>query len=76
MNIVAGPILYLSDKMHSPKIQTVTDKSDLTQKENNPGAAKENASSYCPACSARLESHRCKLCCPVCGYYMSCSDYY
>jgi hypothetical protein len=36
----------------------------------------ESPSSYCPVCSARLEPHRCKLCCRVCGYYMSCSDYY
>lgn len=31
---------------------------------------------YCPACNTRLEQHRCKLVCPRCGYYMSCSDYY
>lgn len=31
---------------------------------------------YCPACSCRLLEHRCKLTCPRCGYYMSCSDYY
>jgi Zn finger protein HypA/HybF involved in hydrogenase expression len=36
----------------------------------------EDASRYCPVCSQRLESRRCKLICPVCGYYMSCSDYY
>jgi hypothetical protein len=36
----------------------------------------ENASRYCPVCSQRLESRRCKLICSVCGYYMSCSDFY
>jgi hypothetical protein len=36
----------------------------------------EDASRYCPLCSQRLESRRCKLICPVCGYYMSCADYY
>jgi hypothetical protein len=36
----------------------------------------EDASRYCPVCSQRLESHRCKLVCGVCGYYMSCADYY
>lgn len=30
----------------------------------------------CPNCSARLEESRCKLLCPRCHYYMSCSDYY
>jgi hypothetical protein len=38
--------------------------------------AGEDASRYCPVCSQRLESRRCKLICPVCGYYMSCADYY
>jgi len=31
---------------------------------------------YCPSCSARLEARSCKLICPDCGYYMSCSDFY
>lgn len=35
-----------------------------------------NASDYCPVCSRALESRRCKLVCPSCGYYMSCSDFY
>jgi hypothetical protein len=38
--------------------------------------AGEDPSRYCPVCSQRLESRRCKLICPVCGYYMSCADYY
>ena len=37
---------------------------------------KEDASRYCPVCSQRLESRRCKLMCNTCGYYMSCADYY
>jgi ribosomal protein S27AE len=36
----------------------------------------EVASNYCPRCSARLASRSCKLICPRCGYYMSCSDFY
>jgi len=39
-------------------------------------AAREDASRFCPVCSRRLESRRCKLVCNVCGYYMSCADYY
>jgi exosome complex RNA-binding protein Csl4 len=34
------------------------------------------AMNYCPRCSARLASRSCKLICPECGYYMSCSDFY
>jgi hypothetical protein len=36
----------------------------------------ELAMSYCPSCSTRLASRSCKLICPSCGYYMSCSDFY
>jgi len=36
----------------------------------------EDASRFCPVCSQRLESRRCKLICNICGYYMSCADYY
>ena len=30
----------------------------------------------CPNCGASLREDRCKLLCPRCHYYMSCSDYY
>ena len=36
----------------------------------------EHPISFCPVCSQRLEPKRCKLVCAVCGYYLSCSDYY
>jgi len=39
-------------------------------------SGQEDALRYCPVCSKRLESLRCKLICNVCGYYMSCADYY
>jgi len=44
-----------------------------------PGSPKpepEIASAFCPSCSARLAQRSCKLICPACGYYMSCSDFY
>ena len=36
----------------------------------------DDASRFCPVCSQRLESRHCKLICDVCGYYMSCADFY
>lgn len=38
--------------------------------------ADEHAMLYCPVCSMRLESRKCKLFCAKCGYYLSCADYY
>lgn len=46
------------------------------QLEQRAAAEPEDVSCYCPVCSQRLESWHCKLICSVCGYYMSCSDYY
>jgi hypothetical protein len=31
---------------------------------------------YCPVCSMKLDTRKCKLFCQQCGYYMSCADYY
>ena len=65
---------YTYRAMQSSKSQAERSDSNVVERVRQEGV--ENPSSYCPVCSARLESRKCKLLCRICGYYMSCSDYY
>jgi len=50
---------------------------EVSQSVLGSGAAEaEIVSNYCPRCATRLTARSCKLICPSCGYYMSCSDFY
>src|SRR5580692_9272779 len=57
-------------------VEVSTQEASPAKVEGTVGVSGEDPSRYCPVCSQRLESRRCKLICPVCGYYMSCADYY
>jgi len=59
--------------MQTQPEQTVETAAEHTESCPLPG---EHHQVYCPTCSARLTSRRCKLICDQCGYYMSCADYY
>jgi rubrerythrin len=41
-----------------------------------PESTRVHLQQICPNCSHTLTGYRCKLVCPQCGYYLSCSDYY
>jgi hypothetical protein len=66
-----APALLSARPLTSGPAQDVTDDAPLHALD--PG---DDISRYCPVCSQRLISRRCKLICTVCGYYMSCADYY
>jgi hypothetical protein len=57
-------------------VNHVADKREPGIVDNSPKQEPEIASAFCPSCSARLAQRSCKLICPACGYYMSCSDFY
>ena len=39
------------------------------------GTALDSPAEFCPVCSQRLESSHCKMVCPRCGFFMSCSEF-
>jgi len=59
-----------------PSVAPAAEKLRTTVQGSGTEAKTEFALEYCPRCSARLAARSCKMICPGCGYYMSCSDFY
>jgi len=66
---MAEPGEAIASALHAGEIEAAAQGSGV-------GGRAEFASEYCPRCSARLAARSCKMICPGCGYYMSCSDFY
>jgi hypothetical protein len=49
--------------------------SDELSHDDKSAQPNELPAQFCPVCSAKLESRRCKMVCPRCGYFMSCSEF-
>ena len=64
------------DPVSTEPAEAVSGKAAQEKPRRSMATGNEDVSRYCPVCSQRLESLRCKLVCGVCGYYMSCADYY
>lgn len=69
----------ISARMSEP--ETSKKKPEGWESEFSPAATSDDSAEttpmlFCPVCSTRLVSRRCKLLCERCGYYMSCADYY
>jgi hypothetical protein len=73
---LSASMLYVSLVVRSRQASSERVNSDSGLESRQKEQKNENPSNFCPVCSARLEAHKCKLRCPTCGYYMSCSDYY
>jgi hypothetical protein len=63
----------IASMSHAPQPATAEPAQSLTA---CPLDATEHHCVYCPTCGSRLEDSRCKLICRLCGYFLSCADFY
>jgi ribosomal protein S27AE len=60
----------MPDRNRTPEQAQSSGTSELNKKEETGDYWR-----WCPQCGHELHNHKCKLMCPRCGYFMSCSDF-
>ena len=77
---VLPPVFWMCYNLRAVELSGWPEGKDATEETSGsfgePQLPAETASRYCPNCSQPLQARSCKLVCPLCGYYMSCSDFY
>ncbi|HLW54342.1 MAG TPA: hypothetical protein VKW06_16010 [Candidatus Angelobacter sp.] len=53
-----------------------TDLDGVKERTQEPPTKPADPSRFCPNCGSEMKESRCKLKCPGCGFFLSCSDFY
>ena len=53
---------------------TITEVKSLLKFNVRPVSSPDHYWQYCANCGTKLDSRKCKLICPKCGFYHSCSE--
>ena len=58
------------------KVAPMEPRKKVEETQSKGSAVTPDLSVYCPTCGTRMKDSSCKLKCPTCGFFLSCSDFY